>query len=134
MNWNKIQSALAHHVEMDRAYSIACRERSDAEGARDSHSEYCLKDLKAALQRRANAKVKHLTGSLHGAHVCARPFTDHRSMTARAFVTVSWASRGGRFDLEAIVASDEDVTRLMRRLAQTIMINRDPVKEKTAAH
>lgn len=137
MNWETIQKKLADHAWLEKGAGGISRQAENMRDAVRLSDDACLKDLRRVVQRRANQAARMLSRSWV-VDVRVTPLVNHINYTARAYVKLRWACRGGEFTLRACVDSDRAVETLLMRLRRTIIINRDPedvkhLKTKNAA-
>ena len=123
MNWDKINDQLKVCVVAESGRYRAAR---DAENLRQQDEE-----ADAAFERLLKPRVSQLAyaasrklGVITSLRVRVRPLVNHIDKTAKSFITIGWAGKCGRFEIEDIAKSDADIARIIDRFSKTIAINR----------
>ena len=123
MNWDKINDQLKVCVVAETGRYRGAR---DAENLRKQDEE-----ADAAFERLLKPRVSQLAyaasrklGVITSLRVRVWPLVNHMDKTAKAFISVGWAGKCGRFEVEGVAQSDADIASVIDRFAKTLAINR----------
>lgn len=116
LNWTALAADGAYHSKVTSEDRIAYLKREETQKVvEDSRRQYG-KALRSAINKRLETLEQPY-------NVTVSPLVDYRDYFCCPHVTVQWMAKAGRFDFEAVVRTDKELNRLIRRIMRTVALN-----------